>query len=242
MLCADTDGADIGSTVMFMTVVASTYTGHVESQTAARRTLPGVTIIKASVGPMDNNAYVVTCSETGESLLIDAANDPELLVALLAEHAPKLEMIVTTHQHGDHWQALEAVAEATGAPTAVHQLDAEALPVAPDRFLAGGDTIVIGELDFDVIHLRGHTPGSVALALRPAGDRTAVQLFTGDCLFPGGPGRTTNVTEFQSLMDDLESRIFGVYGDDTVVYPGHGDDTTIGEERPRLAEWRERGW
>jgi glyoxylase-like metal-dependent hydrolase (beta-lactamase superfamily II) len=137
---------------------------------------------------------------------------------------------------------LEAVAEASGAPTAVHQLDADALPVKPDRFLAGGDTIVIGELALDVIHLRGHTPGSVALALRPYGDRTAVHLFTGDCLFPGGPGRTTNVTEFQSLMDDLESRIFGVYGDDTVVYPGHGDDTTIGEERPRLAEWRERGW
>ena len=137
MLCGGPDASNVG----IMTVVDDTYTGHVESQTATRRTLPGVTIIKASVGPMDNNAYVVTCSATGESLLIDAANDPELLVALLAEHAPKLEMIVTTHQHGDHWQALEAVAEATGAPTAVHQLDAEALPVAPDRFLANGDTL-----------------------------------------------------------------------------------------------------
>ncbi len=242
MLCAATGGTDSGSTVMFMTVVTSTYTGHVESQTAARRTLPGVTIIKMSVGPMDNNVYLVTCSDTGETLLIDAANDPELLVALVAVHAPKLDLIVTTHQHFDHWQALEAVAAATGAPTAVHQLDAEALPVKPDRFLAGGDAIVIGELTFDVIHLRGHTPGSVALALRPDGERTAVQLFSGDCLFPGGPGRTTNVTEFQSLMDDLESRVFGVYGDDTVVYPGHGDDTALGEERPRLGEWRERGW
>jgi glyoxylase-like metal-dependent hydrolase (beta-lactamase superfamily II) len=185
---------------------------------------------------------VVTCSATGESLLIDAANDPELLVALLAEHAPKLEMIVTTHQHYDHWQALEAVAEATGAPTAVHQLDAEALPVSPDRFLAGGDTIVIGELDFDVIHLRGHTPGSVALALRPAGDRTAVQLFTGDCLFPGGVGKTWEPGAFEELLGDVSSQLFGVYGDDTVVYPGHGDDTTLGEERPHLEEWRERGW
>jgi glyoxylase-like metal-dependent hydrolase (beta-lactamase superfamily II) len=242
MLCADTDGADIGSTVMFMTVVASTYTGHVESQTAARRTLPGVTIIKMSVGPMDNNTYLVTCSQTGESLLIDAANDPELLVRLVAEHAPKLEMIVTTHQHYDHWQALEAVAEASGAPTAVHQLDADALPVKPDRFLAGGDTIVIGELALDVIHLRGHTPGSVALALRPAGDRTAVQLFTGDCLFPGGLGRTTKPEEFDSLFHDVSSQVFGVYGDDTVVYPGHGDDTMLGAERPHLEEWRERGW
>jgi glyoxylase-like metal-dependent hydrolase (beta-lactamase superfamily II) len=225
-----------------MTIVTDSYTGHVEAQTSARRTLPGVTIIKTSVGPMDNNAYLVTCSDTGESLLIDAANDPELLVRLLAEHAPKVELIVTTHQHGDHWQALEAVAQATGAPTAVHQLDADALPVKPDRFLAGGDTIVIGELNFDVIHLRGHTPGSVALALRPSGDRTAVQLFTGDCLFPGGVGKTWEPGGFEELLGDVSSQLFGVYGDDTVVYPGHGDDTTLGEERPHLEEWRERGW
>jgi glyoxylase-like metal-dependent hydrolase (beta-lactamase superfamily II) len=191
---------------------------------------------------MDNNAYLVTCGTTGESMLIDAANDPEHLVELVEEHAPKLGMIVTTHQHFDHWQALAAVAEATGVPTAAHEQDAGPLPVRPGRLLAGGDTIDVGDLTFDVIHLRGHTPGSVALALRPAGDRTAVQLFTGDCLFPGGPGRTTTPEEFDSLMTGLESSVFGVYGDDTVVYPGHGDDTTLGEERPRLAEWRERGW
>lgn len=242
MLCAGTDGTDSGSTVMFMTVVTSTYTGHVESQTAARRTLPGVTIIKMSVGPMDNNVYLVTCSETGETLLIDAANDPELLVNLVAVHAPKLDLIVTTHQHFDHWQALEAVAAATGAPTAVHQLDAEALPVKPDRFLAGGDAIVIGELTFDVIHLRGHTPGSVALGLRPAGGRPAVQLFSGDCLFPGGVGKTWETGAFDELLNDVTSQLFGVYGDDTVVYPGHGDDTTLGAERPHLDEWRDRGW
>ena len=222
--------------------VADDYTGHVETQTAARRTLPGVSIIKMSVGPMDNNAYIVTCANTGESVLIDAANDPSLLVELVAEQAPKLELIVTTHQHFDHWQALEAVAEATGAPTAVHQLDAEPLPVRPDRFLAGGDAIVIGDLTFDVIHLRGHTPGSVALALRPSGERTAVQLFTGDCLFPGGVGKTWEEGAFEELLDDVTGRIFGAYADDTVVYPGHGDDTTLGAERPHLDEWRERGW
>jgi glyoxylase-like metal-dependent hydrolase (beta-lactamase superfamily II) len=225
-----------------MTVVDDTYTGHVEPRTAARRTLPGATIIKMSVGPMDNNAYLVACTATGDSLLIDAANDADLLVNLLREHAPKLTLIVTTHQHFDHWQALEAVAEATGAPTAAHDLDAGPLPVTPDRALAGGQSVEVGDLVFDVIHLRGHTPGSVALALRPAGERTAVQLFTGDCLFPGGPGRTTTPAEFDSLMTGLESRVFDVYGDDTVVYPGHGDDTTLGEERPRLAEWRGRGW
>ena len=225
-----------------MTAVEDTYTGHVETRTAARRTLPGVTIIKSSVGPMDNNAYLVTCSKTGESLLIDAANDADLLVSLLRSHAPKLEMIVTSHQHPDHWLALEAVAEATGAPTAAHQLDAEPLPVRPDRFLAGGDVIVIGKLTFDVIHLRGHTPGSVALALRPDGDRKAVQLFTGDCLFPGGVGKTWEPGAFEELLGDVNSQLFGVYGDDTVVYPGHGDDTTLGDERPHIEEWRERGW
>jgi glyoxylase-like metal-dependent hydrolase (beta-lactamase superfamily II) len=225
-----------------MTVVDDTYSGHVEPQTAARRTLPGATIIKMSVGPMDNNVYLVTCSATGETLLIDAANDPELLVELVREYAPKLALIVTSHQHFDHWQALEAVAAATGAPTAVHQLDAEPLPVKPDRFLANGDTISVGDLIFDVIHLRGHTPGSVALALRPAGERTATQLFTGDCLFPGGVGKTWEPGGFEELLSDVTSRVFGVYGDDTIVYPGHGDDTTVGAERPHLSEWRERGW
>jgi glyoxylase-like metal-dependent hydrolase (beta-lactamase superfamily II) len=225
-----------------MTAVADNYTGHVETQTAARRTLPGVSIIKMSVGPMDNNVYLVTCAETGVSLLIDAANDPDLLVDLVREQAPKLTMIITTHQHFDHWQALEAVAEATGAPTAAHPLDAEALPVKPSHLLSGGDSLTVGELTFDVIHLRGHTPGSVALALRPAGERTAVQLFTGDCLFPGGVGKTWEPGAFEQLLDDVTGRVFDAYGDDTVVYPGHGDDTTLGAERPHLEEWRERGW
>ncbi len=237
MLCVHTDKAD---TVSTMTVVDDNYTGHVEPRTAARRNLPGASIIKVSVGQMDNNAYLITCSQTGESLLIDAANDAEILLELIERYAPKLSLIVTSHQHWDHIQALEAVAKATGAPTAAHRLDADPLPVKPDRLLANGDTITIGELTFDVIHLQGHTPGSVALALDGAGDAT--QLFTGDCLFPGGPGRTTNPDEFDSLMTGLETKVFDVYGDGTVVYPGHGDDTTLGQERPRLAEWRERGW
>ena len=173
-----------------MTVVDENYTGHVEAQTAARRTIPGASIVKVSVGPMDNNAYLVTCSQTGETLLIDAANDPEILLELIERFAPNLSLIVTSHQHFDHVQALKEVAEHTGAPTAAHQLDAEALPVAPDRILAHGDTVTIGELSFDVIHLTGHTPGSVALALVGA-DPDATHLFTGDCLFPGGPDGNT---------------------------------------------------
>jgi len=225
-----------------MTVVNDNYTGHVEPGTAARRILPGATIIKASVGPMDNNAYLVTCSETGETLLIDAANDADDLVDLVGKNAPKLALIVTSHQHFDHWQALEAVVDATGAPSAAHEIDADPLPVKPDRLLTGGDTIEVGKLTFDVIHLRGHTPGSVALALSGPAAGDATQLFTGDCLFPGGVGKTWQPGEFTQLLTDVTSRVFDRFGDDTVVYPGHGDDTTLGAERPHLGEWKERGW
>ena len=141
-----------------MTVVDDNYTGHVDPRTAARRTLPGASIVKVSVGPMDNNAYLVTCSQTGETLLIDAANDAEILLELIERYAPKLSLIVTSHQHQDHWLALAEVAKATGVPTAAHQLDAGPLPVKPDRILADGDTVKIGDLSFDVIHLQGHTP------------------------------------------------------------------------------------
>jgi glyoxylase-like metal-dependent hydrolase (beta-lactamase superfamily II) len=229
-------------TVAPMTVVDDNYTGHVEPRTAARRTLPGATIVKVSVGPMDNNAYLVTCSRTGETLLIDAANDADVLRELVEQLTPTVTMILTTHQHFDHWQALEALAGATGAPTAAHELDAEPLPVTPDRYLAGGDTLRIGDLTFDVIHLRGHTPGSIALALRGPAAGDTVHLFTGDCLFPGGVGKTWQEGDFEKLLTDVTTRVFDVYPDSTVVYPGHGDDTTLGAERPHLAEWRERGW
>jgi glyoxylase-like metal-dependent hydrolase (beta-lactamase superfamily II) len=225
-----------------MTVVDDNYTGHVDPGTAARRTLPGATIVKTSVGPMDNNSYLITCSDTGETLLIDAANDADTLIGLIREHAPNVVLIVTSHQHWDHWQALSAVTEATGAPTAAHQLDTDPLPIKPDRLLANGDTVQIGNLTFDVIHLRGHTPGSVALALSSPASGGVTQLFTGDCLFPGGVGRTTKPADFESLLTGVKTKIFDRFGDDTVVYPGHGDDTTLGAERPHLEEWRERGW
>lgn len=223
-------------------LVTDDYTGHVDPGTAARRNLPGATIVKASVGQMDNNAYLVTCSRTGETLLIDAANDANLLLDLVATCAPKLSLIVTTHQHPDHWFALEEVAGKTGVPTAAHELDADPLPVRPDRLLAHGDTVEVGDLVFDVVHLQGHTEGSIALAL--GGDATGgvVQLFTGDCLFPGGVGKTWRDGDFERLLGDVSAKVFDVYPDSTVVYPGHGDDTTVGTERPQLDEWRERGW
>ncbi|KAA5825867.1 MBL fold metallo-hydrolase [Saccharopolyspora hirsuta] len=219
------------------------YTGHVEpGGNPARRELAALTITKISVGPMDNNAYLLVCRNTGDALLIDAANDSERLADLLGhdDQRPRLRTIVTTHQHADHWQALGPVAGQTGCFTLAHPADAEALPVPPDRLVEHGDTIAVGDSELSVIHLRGHTPGSIALLYRdPAGHP---HLFTGDSLFPGGVGKTTSPENFRSLIDDVENRIFAELPDDTWFYPGHGDDSTLGEQRPHLAEWRERGW
>ncbi|MGW5645676.1 MBL fold metallo-hydrolase [Saccharopolyspora sp. NPDC003752] len=219
------------------------YDGHVEPGGApARRELDALTITKISVGPMDNNAYLLVCRSTGDALLIDAANDSERLADLLGHDAlrPRLRTIVTTHQHADHWQALGAVAGQTGCFTLAHPADADALPVPPDRLVEHGDTIEVGESQLSVIHLRGHTPGSIALLYRDPNGHP--HLFTGDSLFPGGVGKTGSPENFRSLIDDVENRIFAELPDDTWFYPGHGDDSTLGAERPKLAEWRERGW
>ena len=222
-----------------------TYTGDVSPGGPTDvRELPDATIRKASVSPQDNNSYLVTCRQTGQQLLIDAADSAARLIALLDESGDdgtaRLVTVVTTHQHWDHHRALPDVVEATGATTAAGREDAAALPVPVTVELAHGDRIAVGALSLDVVHLRGHTPGSVTLVLTSADG--SVHAFTGDSLFPGGPGRTTNPTDFSSLMDDLEARVFGVYPDSTWIYPGHGKDSTLGTERPHLREWRERGW
>ncbi len=219
------------------------YTGNVTVGGAAQtRELPGLVITKVAVGPMDNNAYLLRCTNTGELLLIDAANEAETLLGLIGD--TPLATIVTTHRHGDHWQALEDVAKATGAATIAHTDDAPALPVAPTRLVNHGDTIGVGDAQLSVIHLRGHTPGSIALRYDGAGALAdQPHLFTGDSLFPGGPGNTEHDSaRFNSLITDLENRIFGELPDGTWVYPGHGGDTTIGTERPHVPEWRARGW
>jgi glyoxylase-like metal-dependent hydrolase (beta-lactamase superfamily II) len=227
-------------------VVPDPYTGDVTPGGPSDvRRLPDVLIRKASVSAMDNNAYLITDRATGEQLLVDAADDAPRLLALLAEPIPDgghgLATVVTTHRHWDHSRALAPVLEATGARSAAGRDDAPHLPVAPDVVLDHGDTVAVGATTLDVVHLRGHTPGSVALILR-AGDGST-HAFTGDSLFPGGVGNTEKDPQrFSSLLRDVEERLFGVLPDDTWVYPGHGKDTTLGTERPFLGAWRERGW
>ncbi|HZI97138.1 MAG TPA: MBL fold metallo-hydrolase [Actinomycetales bacterium] len=201
--------------------------------------LPGATLRTVHVSAMDNACYLLTCSASGSQLLIDAADDTPALLSLVNDGSARLDVVVTTHRHWDHHRALPAVVAETGARTAAGADDADELPVTVDERLSHGDTVVVGDLSLDVVHLRGHTPGSVALIWRDADGGT--HAFTGDSLFPGGPGRTTKPGDFNSLMDDLEARVF-ILPDETKVYPGHGEGTTLGTERPHLQEWRERGW
>ncbi|GAA3370029.1 MBL fold metallo-hydrolase [Streptomyces sannanensis] len=199
--------------------------------------LADLMISKAAVGPMNNNAYLLRCRTTDEQLLIDAANEPRTLLALIGDDG--IKSVVTTHRHGDHWQALAEVVEATGATTYAGRHDAEGIPVPTDVLVDDGDTIKVGRVELTVRHLVGHTPGSIALIYDdPHGHP---HVFTGDCLFPGGPGRTTRPEHFESLMSGLEAKVF-VLPDETWIYPGHGNDTTLGAERPHLGEWHERGW
>ena len=219
-----------------------TYTGDVVSGGPSdRRDLPLLTIRKMSVGMMANNVYLLTCARTGTQLLIDAADDPPRIVALLSEGGGGLDTIVTTHQHWDHHRALAQVAASTEAATMAGAADADALPVIPGRRLSHGDILKFGDVTLDVIHLRGHTPGSIALAYDDP--RGHAHIWTGDSLFPGGVGNVQgDAGRFASLLGDVQTRIFDVYDDDTWIYPGHGADTTLGAERPHLQEWRERGW
>ena len=216
------------------------YTGNVKvGGPPDVRELPGLRITKVAVGSMDNNAYLLRCAKTGDTALIDAAAEPERLLELRDDGL--LVSVITTHRHPDHWQALESVVGITGPAVIAHPADAEGLPIPVTEFVEDGDVIEIGEARLRVIHLRGHTPGSIALLYDA--DPAAPHLFTGDSLFPGGPGNTRgNAADFTSLIDDLEAKVFGRLPDATWVYPGHGNDTTLGAERPHLAEWRARGW
>lgn len=217
-----------------------TYHGKVKPGGPAQvRELTHLVISKLSLGPMDNNAYLLRCRATGSALLIDAPGPADALLEYVGSEP--LLAVVVTHGHPDHWQGLSDLVAATGVGVLGHPADAGLLPVPLTEELRHGDTVRFGEIALTVIHLRGHTAGSIALAYDdPAGH---VHLFTGDSLFPGGVGNTWgDPAAFDSLYNDVVGRIFDVYDDETWVYPGHGDDTVLGRERPQLAQWRERGW
>ena len=219
-----------------------TYSGevHVGGPSDTRET-DGLTVTKIAVGPMDNNAYLLRCTSTGQGLLIDAANEAGRLMEMIGD--TPVGTIVTTHRHADHWQALPEVQTRTGAVVVAHPADADELPVQVGRRAGDGEVLTFGDCAVSLVHLRGHTPGSLAVVY-DAGGRLAdsPHVFTGDSLFPGGVGKTNSAADFNSLITDVTERLFGRLPDATWVYPGHGNDTTLGAERPHLDEWRARGW
>ncbi|MCP9959401.1 MBL fold metallo-hydrolase [Streptomyces sudanensis] len=217
-----------------------TYSGAVKvGGPADVHELTDLIISKVAVGPMDNNAYLLRCRATGEQLLIDAANEPRTLLRLIGDDG--ITAVVTTHRHHDHWYALREVVAATGARTHAGRYDAEGIDVPTDVLVEDGDTIRVGRVDLTARRMTGHTPGSIVLAYDdPHGHP---HVFTGDCLFPGGVGNTHKDPEaFASLLHDVQTKLFDVLPDETWIYPGHGRDTTLGEERPQIPEWRARGW
>jgi glyoxylase-like metal-dependent hydrolase (beta-lactamase superfamily II) len=214
------------------------YTGHVEPDGDwIERTDGPVLVRKLSVESFDNNVYVLACARTRQALLVDAAARPERL----AEAVEGFEVLaaVQTHGHWDHVRAWDGVRDELGLPVWGHEGDAELFPRPVDRALGDGDRLAVGDLEVEVLHVPGHTEGSLLYLVEGA---ARPHLVTGDTLFPGGHGRTTTPEDHERIMDGLEAKVFARLPDDTWVYPGHGDDTTLGTERPHLQEWRDRGW
>ncbi|HVB71481.1 MAG TPA: MBL fold metallo-hydrolase [Acidimicrobiales bacterium] len=193
-----------------------------------------VEVRRLVVGPMENNVYIVRDRRTGEATLIDAANEPDRLLAAAA--ALGVTSVLTTHGHWDHIQAVAPVREA-GIPVWVREEDAAELS-GYDHLLQDDDVLSVGDLRVRTVHTPGHTPGSICFLV----EGTPL-LFTGDTLFPGGPGATgSNGGDFATIITSIEERLFRVMDDETIIWPGHGASSTIGVERPHLDEWIERGW
>ncbi len=208
------------------------------------RELAGLVITKVAVDPeMSNNCYLLRCRATDEQVLVDAAAEAPKLVELIGSSG--ITRVITTHQHWDHHRALAEVVQATGAVVVAGADDADAITeqtgVGVDDRVVDRDTVEFGDIRLDVIHLVGHTPGSIALLYDdPEG---TPHLFTGDSLFPGGVGNTFgDAAAFRSLIDDVATKVFERLPDETWFYPGHGNDSVLGRERPHVEEWRERGW
>ena len=195
---------------------------------------PDLEIHKVVVGPMDNNVFVLRCRHTGDAVLIDAANEHDLLLQLARDLG--VRRVLETHGHWDHIQAVTELRDA-GYSVGVTAEDAAMLP-SYDEILPDDAVIEVGRLRLRTIHTPGHTPGSMSFAVegKPL-------LFSGDTLFPGGVGNATfEGGDFPTIIESVERRLFSPFAPDTIVMPGHGEDTTIGVESPHLEEWVQRGW
>jgi len=186
-----------------------------------------------AVGPYDNRVYILSCPETKKAVVIDAADEAQRIIA--GCQGLEVQAILTTHGHSDHIQAVDAVKAALDVPFLLHPADREIAGRTFDGPLVEGQEHQVGTINLHVIHTPGHTPGSVCFVVEPC-------IFSGDTLFPGGPGATRwPYSSFGQIMDSIEKRLM-VYPDPTIIYPGHGAETTLGRERSQVPEWRGRGW
>ena len=192
-----------------------------------------VRVDKIVVGPFENNVFVVRSKRTGDAVLVDAANEHDLLLEV--SRATGVRRVLTTHGHWDHIQAVTAVRDA-GIDVGIATEDAAMLP-GYDFTIPDDAVIEVGDLRLRTIHTPGHTPGSTCFVLegKPV-------VFSGDTLFPGGPGNTRfENASFEQIIESIDRRLFTLPAD-MLVLPGHGLDTTVGTERPHLDEWIQRGW
>jgi glyoxylase-like metal-dependent hydrolase (beta-lactamase superfamily II) len=186
-----------------------------------------------SVGPYDNNVYILSDPGSKAALLIDAANEAPRIIREL--EGLRVSHILTTHGHPDHVQALEPVRQETKARFTCHEGDAAMMPITPDLQAQDGDRFRFGEYELRTLHTPGHTPGSLCFVIDD-------HLFTGDTLFPGGPGNTKGPgASFPTIIASIRDKLLTL-PDDTRVLPGHGKGTTVGTERPQLNTWIQRGW
>jgi glyoxylase-like metal-dependent hydrolase (beta-lactamase superfamily II) len=193
----------------------------------------GWEIHKVVVGPVDNNVFILRCRQTGDAVLLDAANEHDRLLELC--HSLGVRSVLETHGHWDHIQAVPQLRDA-GYEVHVTAEDADRLP-SYDQILEDDRIIEVGRLKLRTIHTPGHTPGSICFVLEGA-----PVLFSGDTLFPGGPGATKFPGgDFDAIIASIDRKLFTL-PEDTMVLPGHGADTTVGTERPHLQEWIDRGW
>ena len=190
-------------------------------------------VTKITLGPMDNNVYVVVCPRTNSSVVVDASYDAARIAEATAGTA--VQSILLTHGDADHIDALQDLRARLGVPVGVHAADADRLPAPADFEIADGQEIAVGDIRLRAIHTPGHTPGSLCFY-------AADTLLAGDTLFPGGPGATRgDKAKFAQIIDGIRAKLFAL-PDDTAVRPGHGADTTIGAEKPHLQEWIDRGY
>ena len=189
-----------------------------------------IQIKKLELGPYTTNCYIVVCPKTRESVIIDTP--AEVAKILAAAKGTTVKYILITHTHSDHLEAFQQVRSATGAPVGVHPLEAAGLPSRPDLLLEDGDAVSFGAVSLKAIHTPGHSPGSICLL-------SGKHLFSGDTLFPGGPGHTASTAALVQILDSIARRLFAL-PDDTLVYPGHGPDTVLGKERKEYSIFAHR--